>query len=57
MAAYQPDAGDATAVSAVRGDCTMGDFDGCQKLVEMGAHDLVRWAAFRHRRETFKEFP
>ncbi len=33
-AAYQPDAGDATAVSTVRGACSMGGFDGRRKLAE-----------------------
>ena len=44
-AAYQPDAGDATGVSTVRGDCTVGGFDGRQKLTEWAPLIFVRSAA------------
>ncbi len=41
-AAYQPDAGDATAVSTARGACTVGGFDGRQKLTEWAPLIFVR---------------
>jgi hypothetical protein len=44
-AAEQPDAGDATAVSTVRGGCTDSGSDGSQEVAEWAPLIFVRYAA------------